>query len=90
VTRQVNESGWAVTTYRMDERPGPNILKFEPLTSVPDIKRTIMGVANGIPFYIILEVFPFDYVAADGEHFFPFSIRLKINSITVYRLQPLR
>jgi hypothetical protein len=70
VTRQVNGTGWAVTTYRMDEKPGPNILKFEPLTSVPDIKRTIMGVANGIPFYIFSEVFPFEYVAADGEHFF--------------------
>jgi len=70
VTLRVNGTGWAVANYRLDEKPGPNILKFEPLTSVPDIKRTIMGVANGIPFYIISEVFPMEYVAADGEHFF--------------------
>lgn len=67
---QVNETGWAVTTYRMDERPGPNILKFEPLTSVPDIKRTIMGLANGIPCYLNSTIYPFEYVPADGESFF--------------------
>lgn len=70
IETQVNETGWAVTTYRMDAKPGPNILKFEPLTNVPDIKRTIMGLANGIPCYLNSTIYPFEYVPADGESFF--------------------
>ncbi len=71
LTAEVNGTGWAMTTFRLDIRPGPNIIKIDPLTFVPDLKRTIFGVADGMPWFITSRIstsegFERNYTLADG------------------------
>jgi hypothetical protein len=70
-TIMVNGTGWAMTTFKLDTVPGPNIIRIDPLTFVPDLKRTIDGIADGMPWYISSRIFTSDgferdYVYADG------------------------
>ena len=71
ITIMVNETGWTTTPLALDIRPGPNIIKIDPQTSVPDLKRTIIGVPDRIPHSITSTIstsdgFERDYVLADG------------------------
>ena len=82
VTIEVNETGWTTTTLALDIRPGPNIIKIDPQTSVPDLKRTIIGVPDRIPHSINSTIstsdgYERDYVLADGIQKFYILYQLK-------------
>ena len=81
ITIEVNGTGWAVTTLRLDTYPGPNIIKIDPLTFVPDLKRIIYGIPDGIPWNITCGVYTDegyeqDYVLANGIQYFNLNYKV--------------
>lgn len=83
ITVQVNGTGWATTPLRMDIRPGANIIKAYPLTTVPDPDPwTIFGIADGMPCSISSRIFTSEgdeqnFTWADGIHYFYILYQLK-------------
>ena len=76
VTLTVDENGTISTPLKVDTVPGDNVVWVHPLSLAPDDYITILGAANGVPWYID-QNFPTTEESADGVKLFEFTYTLK-------------